>query len=548
MRIKKRPLKILGMLVVLLFGISTTFTSDHGKYFEIAKNIEIFTNLYKEINTHYVDELDPGKLMRIGVDAMLESLDPYTNYISESEIEGFRYITEGKYNGIGAQIKIIDDYITITQPYENSPAFKAGLKAGDQLIAVDGKAAKGKTAEEVNEILKGYPGTEVELTVKRPGESKHLKINLIRDEVSVPNVPYSGMVSDNVGYVALTTFTREAGRNVGNALKKLKEENENLKGIILDLRGNGGGLLAEAVNVSNVFIPKSALIVTTKGKVKDWDRSFKTLNKPIDEDINLAVLINHGSASASEIVSGVIQDFDRGVLIGQRSYGKGLVQNTRDIGYNSKVKMTTAKYYIPSGRCIQSVEYMEGEPADIPDDKRAKFKTQNGRQVLDGGGVSPDIIIDEDADSDILKTLSNKHLIFKFVTEFVLKNESVSSVEEFNFTDWDGFVQYLAKNNFDYNTESEKLLKELKGQAEKDGYIVTADIETLENKIIEAKKNDLNNNKEAIIDMIEKEIASRYFYEKGKIEIGLRNDIEIKQAVSLLNNDTEYKKALNKAQ
>jgi carboxyl-terminal processing protease len=548
MRIKKRPLKILGMLVVLLFGISTTFTSDHGKYFEIAKNIEIFTNLYKEINTHYVDELDPGKLMRIGVDAMLESLDPYTNYISESEIEGFRYITEGKYNGIGAQIKIIDDYITITQPYENSPAFKAGLKAGDQLIAVDGKAAKGKTAEEVNEILKGYPGTEVELTVKRPGESKHLKINLIRDEVSVPNVPYSGMVSDNVGYVALTTFTREAGRNVGNALKKLKEENENLKGIILDLRGNGGGLLAEAVNVSNVFIPKSSLIVTTKGKVKDWDRSFKTLNKPIDEDINLAVLINHGSASASEIVSGVIQDFDRGVLIGQRSYGKGLVQNTRDIGYNSKVKMTTAKYYIPSGRCIQSVEYMEGEPADIPDDKRAKFKTQNGRQVLDGGGVSPDIIIDEDADSDILKTLSNKHLIFKFVTEFVLKNESVSSVEEFNFTDWDGFVQYLAKNNFDYNTESEKLLKELKGQAEKDGYIVTADIETLENKIIEAKKNDLNNNKEAIIDMIEKEIASRYFYEKGKIEIGLRNDIEIKQAVSLLNNDTEYKKALNKAQ
>lgn len=486
--------------------------------------------------------------MRIGVDAMLESLDPYTNYISESEIEGFRYITEGKYNGIGAQIKIIDDYITITQPYENSPAFKAGLKAGDQLIAVDGKAAKGKTAEEVNEILKGYPGTEVELTVKRPGESKHLKINLIRDEVSVPNVPYSGMVSDNVGYVALTTFTREAGRNVGNALKKLKEENENLKGIILDLRGNGGGLLAEAVNVSNVFIPKSSLIVTTKGKVKDWDRSFKTLNKPIDEDINLAVLINHGSASASEIVSGVIQDFDRGVLIGQRSYGKGLVQNTRDIGYNSKVKMTTAKYYIPSGRCIQSVEYMEGEPADIPDDKRAKFKTQNGRQVLDGGGVSPDIIIDEDADSDILKTLSNKHLIFKFVTEFVLKNESVSSVEEFNFTDWDGFVQYLAKNNFDYNTESEKLLKELKGQAEKDGYIVTADIETLENKIIEAKKNDLNNNKEAIIDMIEKEIASRYFYEKGKIEIGLRNDIEIKQAVSLLNNDTEYKKALNKAQ
>jgi carboxyl-terminal processing protease len=548
MRIKSRPAKILGLVTVLFIGISTTFTTDHGKYFEIAKNIEIFTNLYKEINTHYVDELDPGKLMRIGVDAMLESLDPYTNYISESEIEGFRYITEGKYNGIGAQIKIIDDYITITQPYENSPAFKAGLKAGDQLIAVDGKMAKGKTAEEVNEILKGYPGTEVELTVKRPGESKDLKINLVRDEVSVPNVPYSGMVSENVGYVALTTFTREAGRNVAGALKKLKEENENMKGIILDLRGNGGGLLAEAVNVSNVFIPKGSLVVTTKGKVKDWDRSFKTLNKSIDEDINLAVLIDHGSASASEIVSGVIQDFDRGILIGQRSYGKGLVQNTRDIGYNSKVKMTTAKYYIPSGRCIQSVEYLEGEPADIPDDKRAQFKTQNGRPVLDGGGVSPDIIIDEDADSDILRTLENKHLIFKFVTEFVLRNESIPAVEEFNFTDWDGFVQFLAKNNFDYNTESEKLLKKLKGQAEEDGYILSTDIETLEDKIIEAKKNDLNKHKEAIIDLIEKEIASRYYYEKGKIEIGLRNDLEIKESVKLLNDDQAYEKALGKMQ
>ncbi|RMG82337.1 MAG: S41 family peptidase, partial [Bacteroidetes bacterium] len=468
MRIKSRPLKILGLVTILFAGLATTFTTDHGKYFEIAKNIEIFTNLYKEINTHYVDELDPGKLMRVGVDAMLESLDPYTNYISESDIEGFRYITEGKYNGIGAQIKIIDDYITITQPYENSPAFKAGLKAGDQLIAVDGKPAKGKTAEEVNEILKGYPGTEVELTIRRPGESKDLKINLVRDEVRVPNVPYSGMVSGDVGYVALTTFTREAGRNVAMAVKQLKEEHKDLKGVILDLRGNGGGLLAEAVNVSNVFIPKGSLVVTTKGKVKDWDRSFKTLNNPIDEDIPLAVLIDHGSASASEIVSGVIQDYDRGILIGQRSYGKGLVQNTRDIGYNSKVKITTAKYYIPSGRCIQSVEYHNGEPANIPDDKRAKFTTRNGRVVLDGGGLSPDVPIDVDADSDILKTLESKHLVFKYATEYVLKHPTIPGVSEFRFTEWEDFVRFLEKNKFKYDTESEKLLEKLKTQAKED--------------------------------------------------------------------------------
>ena len=548
MRIKNRPLKVLGLATILFFGIATTFTSDHGKYFEIAKNIEIFTNLYKEINTSYVDELDPGKLMRIGIDAMLESLDPYTNYISETEIEGFRYITEGKYNGIGAQIKVIDDFITITQPYENSPAFKAGLKAGDQLIAVDGKEAIGRSSEEVNEILKGYPGTEVELTIRRPGTDKDLKINLVRDQVSVPNVPYSGMVSDEIGYAALTTFTRDAGKNVANALKELKEENENMKGFILDLRGNGGGLLAEAVNVSNVFIPKSSLVVTTKGKVKDWDRSFKTLNKPVDEEIKLIVLIDNGSASASEIVSGVIQDFDRGILVGQRSYGKGLVQNTRDIGYNSKVKMTTAKYYIPSGRCIQSVEYHEGEPADIPDDKRAKFTTENGRPVLDGGGVSPDVLIDEDAESDILSTLDEQHLIFNFVTEFVLKNETIPGIQEFHFTDWDGFVNYLESHNFDYNTKEEELLKKLKEQAKEDGYIVEKDILALENKIIEAKKNDLNKNKEAIIDLIEKEIASRYYYEKGKIEIGLRNDAEIKEAVRLINDDTAYGKVLKDLQ
>ena len=318
-----RFVKVSGLFIVLSFIIATTFRSDHGKYFEISKNIEIYTNLYKEINTYYVDDLDPGKLMRTGIDAMLESLDPYTNYISESDIEGYRYITEGKYNGIGAQSEIIGDFVTITELYKDQPADKAGLKVGDKLIAVDGKNAVKKTLDEINEILRGFPGSEVELTLRRPGQSDDFKVKLVRDEVNVPNVPYSGMISEEVGYVALTTFTRNAGKNVGSAFKKLKEENPNMKGVVLDLRSNGGGLLTEAVNVSNIFIPKGELVVTTKGKVKDWDRSFKTLNKSIDEEMPLVTLINSSSASASEIVSGVIQDLDRGVLMGQRSYGKG---------------------------------------------------------------------------------------------------------------------------------------------------------------------------------------------------------------------------------
>ncbi len=544
--IKNRTFKLLTLSALLLLGMATTYTTTNGNYFEIAKNIEIFTNLYKEINTYYVDETDPAKLMRTGVDAMLGSLDPYTNYFSESQIEGYRYITEGKYNGIGADIRIMNDLPTIVSPYENAPAMKAGLKAGDQILEIDGKDAEGKTTDEVSAILKGYPGTEVNLTIRRPGESKKLKITLIRDEVNIPNVPYSGMISEDVGYIALTTFTREAGRNVARALKDLKVEQPNLTGVILDLRGNGGGLLAEAVNVSNVFINKGELVVSTKGKVKDWDRSFKTLNMPVDTEVPLTVLINKNSASASEIVSGVIQDLDRGVLIGQRSYGKGLVQNMRDVGYNAKVKMTTAKYYIPSGRCIQSVEYHNGEPAHIPDDQRTPFTTRNGRIVLDGGGLKPDIFLDPDGDSDILKTLEEKNIIFNYVTQWDLNNQPVESATDFHFTDWDNFVLFLEKKDFDFNTESEGLLKKLKEISKENGYISSGDIKSLEAKIIEAKKSDLNKHKEAITDLIEKEIVSRYFYEKGRIEVGLRNDHEIDEALNLFKDKAKYEALLIK--
>lgn len=539
----KRILKVLGIAAVLLAGMAASFQPTN-KYFEIIKNLEIFSNLYKEINTYYVDDVDPGQLMRTGIDAMMASLDPFTNYISESEIEGYRFMTEGKYNGIGAVSKKMGSYVTITDLYEGQAADKAGLRPGDQIIAIDGQDAADKDPDAINNILRGFPGTMVELTIRRPGRSDDFKATLVRTEVQVPNVPFYGMVGNDIGYIALTTFTRDAGANVSNALKALKEQNPGLKGVIFDLRDNGGGLLNEAVNVSNVFIPRGELVVTTKGKVKDWDRSFSTMGQAVDTDIPLVVLINKNSASASEIVSGVIQDYDRGVLMGQRSYGKGLVQNTRDIGYNAKLKLTTAKYYIPSGRCIQSVEYKDGEPVHIPDDKRTPFKTRNGRTVLDGGGVKPDILVDEFSGKPVLKSLLEQDLIFHFVTEFCLSHDSIASVEGFHFTDFEGFLKFLDKKQFSYDTESEKLLKDLQKKTAEEGYALDSQLKELDGRIEATKKDELTENKDAIIDLIEKEISSRYFYQKGKIQMGLRNDAEIEQAKALLNNPQEYQKLL----
>ncbi|MCG8329606.1 MAG: S41 family peptidase [Chitinophagales bacterium] len=539
----KQFIKIAGIIGVLVLGMAAT-QNPNNRHFEILKNLEIFSNLYREINTSYVDDVDPATLMRTGVDAMMESLDPFTNYISETEIEGYRFMTEGKYNGIGAVSRKMGDYVTITELYEDHAADKAGLRPGDKLIAIDGKDAIGKDPEAINNILRGFPGTEVELTIRRPGRADDFNVTLVRGEVQVPNVPYKGMVSDDIGYIALTTFTRNAGINVSSALRELQTANPNMKGIIFDLRDNGGGLLSEAVNVSNVFVPRNELVVTTKGKVKDWDRSFNTTGEPVDLDIPLTVLINKSSASASEIVSGVIQDYDRGVLLGQRSYGKGLVQHTRDIGYNSKLKLTTAKYYIPSGRCIQSVEYENGEPVSIPDEKRTPFKTRNGRTVLDGGGVKPDIIIDELSDAAIVKGLLQQHLIFDYVTQYCLKHDSIDNVEDFHFTEFDAFVNFLGNKDFHYDTDSEKLLKKLDKKSSEEGYNLTSQIDELKANIEASKKDALVKHQKEITDLIEKEIASRYHYQEGKIKMGLRNDTEIKKAVELLRNQNEYDKVL----
>ncbi len=537
--LSRRKWLFLGIFLVL--G-TLAFREPVNRFFEIGKNIEIFTTIYKDVNNYYVDEVDPGKLMRTGLDAMLKTLDPYTNYIAESQIEEYRIKMTGRFGGIGANYHLQDDEVVISSLLEGFPAAKAGLKPGDKILSIDGKPTKGKKVDEVKQFIDGAPGSSVELKIeKNNGKKESLTID--RAEVKIPNVPYKGMIREDIGYVTLTTFTMDAGKNVATAIQDLKKDNK-LKGLVFDLRGNGGGLLREAVNVSNIFVPKNEEIVSTRGKVKEWDKHFKTLNDPIDEEIPLVVLIDKNSASASEIVSGVIQDLDRGVLIGQKSFGKGLVQNTRDVGFKSKVKLTTAKYYIPSGRCIQSVNYRDGKPADISDSLRTEFKTKNGRSVYDGGGVMPDIKVKDVAENKLVDHLIKGHWIFKYAVNYAEKNASITNAKNFTLSDADfqDFKTYIKKEGYNYASKSEKVLERLEKKAEKENYdnAIKTDLETTRRLIAQEKEKELNAQKEVVIDLLEKEIAAMYYYEKGKIEIGLRNDAEIQEALKIFDDKPRY--------
>jgi carboxyl-terminal processing protease len=550
--LQKFPMKKITLsALALTVGMATTLREDHGKMFEISKNIEIFTSLYKELNMYYVDDVDPSKLMRTGVDAMMSSLDPYTNYISESDIEGYRYITEGKYSGIGVSFQKAGEWLFVESVFEGSPAQKAGLKVGDKITTVDGKSAKGRDLDELDEILKGTAGTDVELGVLRPQLNtidKDLKIKVVRDEITEHNVPYFSMLNENVGYVVLTTFSRDAGQNVANAFKELKSKNPNMKGLIFDLRGNGGGLLHEAVNICNIWLPKDDTIVSTRGKVIEWDRGYRTLNQPIDEQMPIVVLVDKFTASASEIVSGALQDYDRAVIMGQRTYGKGLVQNVRDIGYNSKLKLTTSKYYIPSGRCIQAVRYEKGKPVEIPDAERERRYTRSGRPVLGGGGIKPDVLLNKNDDFGLMKTLKDKFYLFDYVTQYCLKNPSIAEPEKFHYTEFDDFVNFLEKRGFQYDSESEKLVKQLEDNAAKEKYLsaIQSELTLVKSKIQSDKKNDLMKHKAELEREIEREIVERYYFHKGQIKISLRNDPDVTEAVKILDNTTRYKSILKK--
>lgn len=539
----KKVAAYLGAALIVLTTVAATVLPNNDKFFEIMKAIEIYTNVYKEVNTYYVDEIEPSQLMKTGIEAMVSSLDPYTNYISEADVEGARMRMSGEYEGIGADIDFLEGKATIMQLFKDQPADAAGLMVGDRILEVDGQDAINKNRDQLEEIMRGFPGTTMKLKIDRPGQGV-VNINLTRGKVDRPNVPYFGMLDKNVGYVALTTFTRRAAANVKNAVETLRAENPNLAGVVLDLRGNGGGLLDQAVDIVNLFLPKGEVVVTTRGKVKDWDRSYKTGNNPVDLEIPVAVLINGRSASASEIVSGALQDYDRAVLIGQQSYGKGLVQNIMETGYNSRVKITTAKYYIPSQRCIQSVRYENGEPVDIPDDERGQFKTKAGRTVLDGGGVAPDIELPVLGGDQIAKGLLEENIIFDYVNQWVQNRPTIDTVTEFHFTDWNGFTAYLQESDFAFTSKAEKLLKKAAQEAASEGYAIDTELDAIQKRIDDEQTAAITAQKEEIIKVIEKEIAGRYYYQRGKVQMGLRNDKEVQEAISVLTDMERYRSLL----
>lgn len=544
MSLRKKIVFSLAAIIGLVSFTAATVSPMNDKFFEIMKAIEVYTNVYKEVNTYYVDDIEPNKLMRTGIEAMVGSLDPYTNYISETDVELARLRQSGKYQGIGADIEYIDGLPTILTLFKNQPADKAGVKTGDRILKVDGRETEGYNREQLEEIMRGFPGTTMKLTVDRPGMGKK-DLELIRGDVNIPNVPYSGMLANNVGYVALTTFTRQAGKNVRDAVAKLRADNPDLSGVVIDLRNNGGGLLNEAVEIVNIFVPKGELIVTTKGKVREWDRSYETQGNPLDLDLPVAVLINERSASASEIVSGSLQDLDRAVLIGQRSFGKGLVQNIMETGYGSRVKITTAKYYIPSQRCIQALEYVDGKPVDIPDDQRAVFKTRAGRKVLDGGGVAPDIELAVLGGKAVTQGLLDDYVIFDFVNEWVTKNETIDSVADFRFQDWAQFEAFIQRGDFEYDSKAEKALQKAMKEAETEGYNITAQLKAVQEQVNQEQLAAIKQYKAEIISIIEKEISGRYYYQRGQVQMGLRNDQEVQEAISVLNDPVRYQKLLS---
>jgi len=534
-----KRLKVLAGGLIGVIALSAT-TLINSREFEIVKNLEIFSNVYRELNANYADDIDPGQIMKVGIDAMLKTCDPFTNYFSENIVESSRYLRTGKYEGIGAVVKTVDNYPTILRTLEKSPATESGLTVGDQILAINGQSAEGKSPDDMSVIFKGAPGTDINFRVQRDGTP--LDITLTRKDVSVPNVPHSQMLDNNVGYITLTQFSGNASANVIKAYRNLITEDPDIKGLVLDLRGNGGGFLREAVGLSNMFIPANKEVVSTRSKVSERDRTFKTQNTPVDEEIPLVVLINKSSASASEIVSGVVQDYDRGVVMGQRSYGKGLVQNTFDVGYNAKMKVTTSKYYIPSGRCIQGIKYENGQAVDIPIEERVAFKTSNGRTVYDGGGVMPDVKLEDVRDTELIRDLREGDYIFKFVNQYKKNIPETLTPGSYVFNDWKSFLSYLDKVDFTYTSEAQDELQKFYDKAHEEGLLnkVNKAYTSLQSEIEKAHRDALEEQKSTIISLIEEEIVGRSFYEKGRIMQKIARDPEIKEAVALINDQARY--------
>ncbi len=552
---RKKSLFLLGILFILSV-FSVGFYREGDKYFEIAKNIDIFSKLLRTIDLYFVDEIEPNRFVREGIDGMLRSLDPYTNFIGSSEIEDFRFMSTGKYGGIGAVIQRRGDYVIISEPYENSPAYKAGIRAGDTLMQIeDFKVYKIKDLSKIRDLLRGQPGTKVHVKIKRYGKAALEDVVITRENIKVNSVPYHTLLPGKIGYIRLQSFTQNATQEVRSAVLDLKSQAPELRGIILDLRGNPGGLLMEAVGISNLFVDKGEKIVETKGRMPSANNIYYATSEPLDLEIPLVVCINQNSASASEIVSGVMKDLDRGVIVGRKSYGKGLVQVTKPLSYNTQVKLTIARYYTPSGRCIQKIQYShDGKKGTtvLPDSLRKEFTTRAGRKVLDAGGIEPDSLVPQTEYHPITRHLLSKNIVFDFATYYYYKhNGKIPSANEFKLSEeeYREFVRFAKRHpDYDYKPPLVNELEALDTLLRKEVYYdkLKKNVEELQKTVEEHIKNDILHYKKEIIPFLEQEIVGRTEFRKGKIAKSLETDKDIKAASYFLTHPEAYKKVLKK--
>lgn len=542
----------LAVAVAVIIGLSVWGFKADQKNFEISKNLDIFYSLVRELNLFYVDDIKPEKLIRTGMDDMLETLDPYTVFIPESEMDEFKFMTTGEYAGIGAVISKHGDQIIVAEPYEGFPAQKSGLKAGDIFLEVDGKPVSTMKVSDVSEMLKGPAKKPIKVKIQRPGEKKPFVLDIVREQIQIDPVTYYGMIDDKTGYLRLSSFTDGCSDLMKKAILELRDR-KGAKQLVLDLRSNPGGLLSEAVRVTNLFVNHGQEIVSTKGKVPQWDKTYRATEQPIDSVMPLIVLVNSGSASASEIVAGAIQDLDRGVILGNRTFGKGLVQTTRDLSYNTKLKVTTAKYYIPSGRCIQALDYShrnaDGSVGTIPDSLTHLFTTKHGRKVKDGGGVSPDYKFEQDTLSALAVKLVQDFMIFDFATKYANSHPSIPGPKQFTVTDqiYNDFNKYLHERKFSYESRSEQALKDLIEIAKKEHYYdnTSNEFKALEKGLTLNLDRDLETFKDDIRELIKDEIVSRYYYQKGAILASIDDDKEIKVAKTLMSQPEKYRSYLS---
>jgi len=548
--IKKQKIVFFLIPSIIVFLVFIGF--KEGDDFKIAKSLDIYYSLFRDVNIYYVDETDPEKMVENSINAMLEKLDPYTVYIPEEDKDEFTFMTTGQYGGIGALIRNDGKYPIVAQPYKDFPADKAGLKPGDRILEINGKPTTDFKLDEVSEQLKGVPKTKVKLLIERPYLDIKLEKELIREEIQIKSVPYAGVVENGVGYIRVSKFTPDVSREVKEELLKLKAEHQ-ITSLILDLRGNPGGLLIEAPKLCNLFVDKGEEIVSTRGKVETWNQVLKTSDAAYDKEIPLVVLTNRASASASEIVAGALQDMDRAVVVGQRTFGKGLVQTTIPLSYNAQVKITTAKYYIPSGRCVQALDYShrndDGSVGYVPDSLITEFTTRNGRKVYDGGGIIPDVKVDPETVSSLVVNLVTQNVIFNYATKFAAENPAIPAAGVFDITDeiYSDFVKFALEDSFKYETESYQVFKELEEIVQKEKFYSEAkeELEKLRNKLLMNKEEDLNLYKEEISEFLRDEIVGRYYYEEGQIETNLRDDTQLHKAIEILKDQDTYRSILS---